>query len=194
MACRKRPAARRHAARLRRSHHRGHEIVGGQFARALRQRGEAGEPRGHRGVGQPLGMQLRVDVALDAGALDLLDRRGGRPETHAVQHVEDGALVAADRGRRRPGRQGRGGDRRSQEDASSRCSHGVLFRPARPALEVECAPRAPVKQKAEGRTQLALGQERGGPAGPAASRSACAANRPESPESSASDNPGRTTG
>ena len=49
--------------------------------------------------GNRSGTQLRIDVALDADPLHLLDRRGGRPEPDTVEHVEDGSA-----GRWRPRR------------------------------------------------------------------------------------------
>ena len=41
-------------------------------------------------IGDPLGMQLLVDVSLDADRPDLLDVAGPRTEAGAVEHVDDG--------------------------------------------------------------------------------------------------------
>ena len=69
------------------------------LTRAHPDRRQAGEPRGDGAVGNPLRLELLLDVALQA---DFPDRRhvaGARTEAHPVEDVDDGFVVGGKRGR-----------------------------------------------------------------------------------------------
>ena len=82
------------------------EVVLGELTRASRQRLEPGQAGRHRGVGNPLRLQLLFDVFGQADLADSLDVARGRAEADAVQHVEDGLVVGAGRDGIRHNRRG----------------------------------------------------------------------------------------
>jgi hypothetical protein len=96
---------------------RRHEVLVCQLARALVDRLEARETRGHRRIGDPLGMQLLIDVSGQPDLTHAIDISRARTEPDAVQDVEDRLVVRVGgntragtaRGQRRRGEDGDGG-------------------------------------------------------------------------------------
>ena len=93
-----------------------------------RERLEAGEPGADLGVGQAFGVQLLVEVAIQAELADARDVLGAGAESRAVEDVDDRGVVE----RRRPGLRD-GARRRQQEHAGDEgqggraergCNHG----------------------------------------------------------------------
>ena len=90
----------------------------GELARAHANRPQARETATHAAVGNAIGPQLFVDIALDAGGHDAFDVPRPWPEADAVEHVLDRARI----GRRRPrGADDAGGEDDSTADEQRRC-------------------------------------------------------------------------
>ena len=70
------------------------------LARAQAEGRQPREPRADRRVGDPLGVELLVDVALEAERPDPLDVAVARAERDPVQHVADRFCIIWNRSRR----------------------------------------------------------------------------------------------
>ncbi len=77
------------------------EIVVGDLTRALGQRREPVQASVHQRIGDPFGVQLLIDVALETHLAHPGDIAGSGAETDSIQHMEDGLVIRMGGNRRR---------------------------------------------------------------------------------------------